>query len=105
MMEALEALDLDTGEVQSYYRRAISAYKAAAASLDRNRVPVQAARFGQGFAAEGAQISEALDSLHATTLAYLDARVRSWNSILELSDAVRERDEAGGEQFGEVRGL
>lgn len=104
-MEARRGPELDTEELRSRFGAAIAAYEETAARLNQERVEVRAAEFGEGFATQGARIVHALESLHATSLAYLEARRGTWDSILALVDDVENQDEMGAGAFGGVSGL
>lgn len=104
-MAALWGPELNTEELRSRFGAAIVAYEETAAQLNQERVDVRAAGFGEGFASQGARIVQALESLHETTLAYLEARRGTWGSIVRLVDDVENQDVAGADSFGGVSGL
>lgn len=104
-MDAFEGPDLDTTQLRAHYGSAIDAYESAARALDRNRVPVAPASFGEGFAQEGARIAEALEELHQATHEFLAVRTQNWRSIVELSHVVEGADADSAGEFGGVSGL
>ena len=104
-MEAHWGPELDTEELRSRFGAAMTTYEETAAQLNREKVDVRAVDFGEGFAAQGARIVSALETLHSTTLSYLDNRRGTWNSILALVADVENQDGSGSAAFGGVSGL
>lgn len=104
-MEAHWGPELDTDELRSRFGAAMATYEETAAQLNREKVDVRAVDFGEGFAVQGARIVSALETLHGTTLSYLDNRRGTWNSILALVDDVENQDGSGAAAFGGVSGL
>ena len=87
--------ELDTEELRARFGAAIATYEHAAEQLDREKIDVRATAFGDGFAAQGMRIVEALEELHGTTLSYLQTRRGNWSTILTLVGDVEATDEVG----------
>lgn len=67
-----------------------------------NRPEVAAADFGEGFAAQGADIVEALERLHDSTMGVLASRTHNWERIIEVTGDVERGDETWADEIDGV---
>ena len=94
--------ELDARAVREHYSSAIATYEEAARSLSVNRPEVAAADFGEGFAAQGADIVEALERLHDSTMGVLASRTHNWERIIEVTGDVERGDETWADEIDGV---
>ena len=94
--------ELDARAVREHYSSAIVTYEEAARTLSVNRPDVLAADFGEGFAAQGANIVEALERLHDSTMGVLASRAQNWERIVEVAGDVERGDEAWADEIDGV---
>lgn len=88
MTRHVSAVDVDVDTVRTQYGAAIDAYRAAAQDLDAQRITVDPAAFGDGFAEQGRRVAEALEALHGTSKRFLEARSENWEQVLALADDI-----------------
>lgn len=94
--------ELDARAVREHYSSAIATYEEAARSLSVNRPEVDTADFGEGFAAQGADIVEALERLHDSTMGVLASRTHNWERIIEVTGDVERGDETWADEIDGV---
>ncbi len=95
-------LSVEPERIRSHLATAIEEHRQLIDDLRSNLPDFPAAAVGEGFQAPAGALAEAMVGVQGLTVQFMENRIAAWEKILELVDAVEDRDTLNAADLGRV---